>query len=108
MAGEESVADSVIACDSIKVISSKPCDENEEISVKPSASKEEISAVASDSSQKIDISVCWHGKSYEIVITTDQTVLDLKEIVQEQTNVRVPNQKLLNLNLKGKYAIINA
>lgn len=47
------------------------------------------------------IIVKWSGKEYEIILTENDTVADLKEAIQKATLVRPDRQKLLNLKLKG-------
>lgn len=47
------------------------------------------------------IIVKWSGKEYEIAITENDTVTDLKQAIQKATGVRPDRQKLLNLKLKG-------
>ncbi|KAK9743701.1 Ubiquitin family [Popillia japonica] len=48
------------------------------------------------------IIVKWSGKEYEIELTENDTVLNLKQAIHKQTGVRPDRQKLLNLNFKGK------
>jgi len=49
------------------------------------------------------ITIKWAGKEYPIEgLTGSTTVLNLKELIQEKTNVLPARQKLLNLKLKGK------
>ena len=44
----------------------------------------------------------WAGKEYPIEgLTTTSSVLNLKELIHEKTNVLPARQKLLNLKLKG-------
>lgn len=47
------------------------------------------------------IIVKWSGKEYEVTLTENDTVADLKEAIQKATGVRPDRQKLLNLKLKG-------
>lgn len=47
------------------------------------------------------IIVKWSGKEYEITITENDTVADLKQAIEKATGVRPDRQKLLNLKLKG-------
>ena len=48
------------------------------------------------------ITIKWAGKEYPIEgLTASTTVLNLKELIQEKTNVLPARQKLLNLKLKG-------
>jgi len=50
-----------------------------------------------------NIIIKWAGKEYPIDgLTGSTTVLNLKELIQEKTNVLPARQKLLNLKLKGK------
>lgn len=48
------------------------------------------------------IIVKWSGKEYELELTDNDTVADLKSAIQKETGVRPDRQKLLNLKLKGK------
>jgi len=49
------------------------------------------------------ITIKWAGKEYPIEgLTASTTVFNLKELIQEKTNVLPARQKLLNLKLKGK------
>lgn len=48
------------------------------------------------------IIVKWSGKEYEVELTENDTVADLKNAIQKETGVRPDRQKLLNLKLKGK------
>lgn len=48
------------------------------------------------------IIVKWSGKEYEITITENDTIADLKQAIEKATGVRPDRQKLLNLKLKGK------
>lgn len=50
----------------------------------------------------VKVVVKWSGKEYEIELTEDNTVADLKEAIQKSTGVRPERQKLLNLKFKGK------
>ena len=44
----------------------------------------------------------WAGKEYPIEgLTSNSSVLNLKELIHEKTNVLPARQKLLNLKLKG-------
>ena len=44
----------------------------------------------------------WAGKEYPIEgLTSTSSVLNLKELIHEKTNVLPARQKLLNLKLKG-------
>lgn len=52
----------------------------------------------------IKLIVKWSGKEYEIVLTENDTVANLKTAIQKQTGVRPERQKLLNLKHKGKNA----
>jgi ubiquitin-like domain-containing CTD phosphatase 1 len=45
--------------------------------------------------------VKWSGKEYEIELTENETVADLKNAIEKETGVRPERQKLLNLKLKG-------
>ena len=48
------------------------------------------------------ITIKWAGKEYPIEgLTATTTVYNLKELIQEKTNVLPARQKLLNLKLKG-------
>lgn len=47
------------------------------------------------------IFVKWSGKEYEIELTENDTVLDLKNAIEKETGVRPERQRLLNLKLKG-------
>jgi ubiquitin-like domain-containing CTD phosphatase 1 len=47
------------------------------------------------------IYVKWSGKEYEIELTENETVADLKNAIEKETGVRPERQKLLNLKLKG-------
>ncbi|KAL1494582.1 hypothetical protein ABEB36_010157 [Hypothenemus hampei] len=51
---------------------------------------------------KIPLIVKWSGKEYEVYISEDDTVADLKREIMYKTAVRPERQKLLNLILKGK------
>ena len=54
------------------------------------------------------LTIKWAGKEYSIEgITASTTVLHLKELIQEKTNVLPARQKLLNLKLKGTYDFIS-
>lgn len=46
----------------------------------------------------------WSGKEYEMELTENDSVMDLKCAIQKQTGVRPERQKLLNLKYKGKLA----
>lgn len=46
----------------------------------------------------------WSGKEYEIELTENDSVEDLKCAIQKETGVRPERQKLLNLKYKGKAA----
>ena len=51
----------------------------------------------------------WAGKEYQIEgLQADTTVLNLKQLIQEKTNVLPARQKLLNLKLKGMYGFISS
>lgn len=52
-----------------------------------------------DSAVKIILK--WSGKEYDIEMTENESVLDLKKEIEKQTGVRPERQKLLNLKLKG-------
>lgn len=55
---------------------------------------------------KINVVVKWSGKEYEIQeLSTNDTVIKLKELIEVQTGVRCARQKLLNLKFKGKYTL---
>lgn len=45
--------------------------------------------------------VKWSGKEYEIDLTENDSVADLKAAIHKETGVRPERQKLLNLKLKG-------
>ena len=48
------------------------------------------------------ITIKWAGKEYPIEgLTASTTVFNLKELIQEKTNVLPARQKLLNLKFKG-------
>ena len=48
------------------------------------------------------VTIKWAGKEYPIEgLTATTTVYNLKELIQEKTNVLPARQKLLNLKLKG-------
>ncbi|XP_019867650.1 ubiquitin-like domain-containing CTD phosphatase 1 isoform X2 [Aethina tumida] len=48
------------------------------------------------------IFVKWSGKEYEVDVSENDTVEDLKNAIQKQTGVKPERQKLLNLKFKGK------
>ncbi|KAF2893200.1 hypothetical protein ILUMI_12972 [Ignelater luminosus] len=48
------------------------------------------------------IIIKWSGKEYDIELTENDTVGNLKSAIQKQTGVRPDRQKLLNLKFKGK------
>lgn len=50
------------------------------------------------------IIIKWSGKEYEIELTENDSVQDLKCAIQKETGVRPERQKLLNLKFKGKAA----
>ena len=53
-------------------------------------------------SEVTSITIKWAGKEYPIEgLTATTTVYNLKELIQEKTNVLPARQKLLNLKLKG-------
>lgn len=45
--------------------------------------------------------VKWSGKEYEVDVSENDTVEDLKNAIQKQTGVKPERQKLLNLKFKG-------
>lgn len=45
--------------------------------------------------------VKWSGKEYEIELTENDTIAELKTAIEKQTGVKPERQKLLNLKLKG-------
>lgn len=47
------------------------------------------------------IIVKWSGKEYEVTLTENDTVADLKFAIERATGVLPERQKLLNLKLKG-------
>lgn len=49
----------------------------------------------------IKINLKWSGKEYNVELTENDTVLDLKSEIEKQTGVKPERQKLLNLKLKG-------
>lgn len=51
---------------------------------------------------KIPLTIKWSGKEYEVYISENDTVADLKREILYKTAVRPERQKLLNLRLKGK------
>lgn len=51
---------------------------------------------------KIPLTIKWSGKEYEVYISENDTVADLKREILYKTAVRPERQKLLNLKLKGK------
>lgn len=53
------------------------------------------------------IIVKWSGKEYEITLTENDTVADLKQAIEKATAVRPDRQKLLNLKLKGTLHFFN-
>ena len=58
-------------------------------------------------SEPTSLVIKWAGKEYPIEgLTPVTTVLNLRQLIQEKTNVLPARQKLLNLKLKGMYAII--
>lgn len=50
---------------------------------------------------KIPLIIKWSGKEYEVYISEDDSVADLKREILYKTAVRPERQKLLNLKLKG-------
>ena len=51
-----------------------------------------------------NLKIKWSGKEYELEnVSLQLTVLDLKNLIYEKTNVRPERQKLLTLKLKGLY-----
>lgn len=54
----------------------------------------------------IKIIVKWSGKEYDVELTENDTVNDLKNAIQKATGVRPERQKLLNLKFKGTFALI--
>ena len=52
--------------------------------------------------EPISLVIKWAGKEYPIEGLTNTSVLGLKELIYEKTNVLPARQKLLNLKLKGK------
>ncbi|CAH1122417.1 unnamed protein product [Ceutorhynchus assimilis] len=53
---------------------------------------------------KIPLIIKWSGKEYEVYISENDSVADLKREILYKTGVRPERQKLLNLKLKGKVA----
>lgn len=49
----------------------------------------------------VKIIVKWSGKEYDVELTENDTVADLKNAIEKQTGVKPERQKLLNLKLKG-------
>lgn len=45
--------------------------------------------------------VKWSGKEYEIELTENDSIAELKSAIEKQTGVKPERQKLLNLKLKG-------
>lgn len=56
----------------------------------------------------IKLIIKWSGKEYEIELTENDTVGDLKNVIQKQTGVRPDRQKLLNLKYKGNNFFLNS
>lgn len=52
----------------------------------------------------IKLIIKWSGKEYEVELTENDTVANLKSAIQKQTGVRPERQKLLNLKYKAKTA----
>lgn len=53
--------------------------------------------------QLTSLTIKWAGKEYSVEgLTSTSSVLNLKELIHEKTNVLPARQKLLNLKLKGK------
>lgn len=50
---------------------------------------------------KIPLIIKWSGKEYEVYISEEDSVADLKREILYKTAVRPERQKLLNLKLKG-------
>lgn len=58
--------------------------------------------------ETVSLVIKWAGKEYPIEgLTNTSSVLYLKELIYEKTNVLPARQKLLNLKLKGKLPIIH-
>lgn len=55
---------------------------------------------------ELKILVKWSGKEYEVALSENDTVADLKTLIHKETGVRPDRQKLLNLKLKGKQTLI--
>ena len=54
-----------------------------------------------------NLKIKWSGKEYELEnVSLLLSVLDLKNLIYEKTNVRPERQKLLTLKLKGLYCIV--
>jgi hypothetical protein len=52
--------------------------------------------------QLTSLTIKWAGKEYSVEgLTSTSSVLNLKELIHEKTNVLPARQKLLNLKLKG-------
>ncbi|XP_066141313.1 ubiquitin-like domain-containing CTD phosphatase 1 isoform X1 [Euwallacea fornicatus] len=51
---------------------------------------------------KIPLIIKWSGKEYEVYVSENDTVADLKREILYKTAVRPERQKLLNLKIKGK------
>lgn len=54
----------------------------------------------------VPINLKWNGKDFNIELTENDTIFDLKKEIEKQTGVKPEHQKLLNLKLKGKYSLI--
>ncbi|KAF5298155.1 hypothetical protein FQA39_LY02579 [Lamprigera yunnana] len=50
----------------------------------------------------VKLVIKWSGKEYELELTENETVRDLKNTIHRKTGVRPDRQKLLNLKFKGK------
>lgn len=51
---------------------------------------------------KLPLIIKWSGKEYEVYISEDDSVADLKREILYKTAVRPERQKLLNIKMKGK------
>lgn len=51
----------------------------------------------------INIILKWNGNEYNIELSENESVADLKNAIETHTGVKPPRQKLLNLKLKGNY-----
>ena len=58
------------------------------------------------SSETRNLTIKWSGKEYKLEdVSLQLTVLELKNLIFEKTNVRPERQKLLTLKLKGKLSV---